>query len=274
MLSLCATPIGNLEDITLRVLRTLQEADVIFCEDTRHSLQLLNHFDIKKPLVSCHTHNERMRAEEVVALLKEGKQVCYISDAGMPGISDPGAALVEACIREELPFTVLPGASATLMSLILSGLSTAHFTFYGFLPRSGKERREALSKISGYDHPVILYESPHRVQATLKDLLEAVGDGDCAVLRELTKKFECVRRGKVSELIPQYETEPKGECVILIDPGTVERQEGEADPQAVLIALLQGGASVKEAAAEAAKITGLPKKELYALAVELREKQA
>ena len=271
MLSLCATPIGNLEDVTLRVLRTLQEADVIFCEDTRHSLQLLNHFDIKKPLVSCHTHNERMRAEEVVTLLKGGKQVCYISDAGMPGISDPGAALVEACIREDLPFTVLPGASATLMSLILSGLRTDHFTFWGFLPRTGKERKAALSAIASIPHPVILYESPHRVQATLKDLLETVGDGNCAVLRELTKKFESVNRGRVSELIPQYETEPRGECVILIDPGTVERQQTQTDPRALLTDLLQQGLSVKEAASEAAKTTSLPKKELYALAVAIRE---
>ena len=137
MLMLCASPIGNLSDITLRVLDALKSCDIIFCEDTRRSVQLLNHFGIHKPLVSCHAHNERERAAELVGLLSAGRTVCYLSDAGMPGISDPGAALVSACIQHNLPYTVLPGASAVLTAAVLSGLPCGTFTFYGFLPRAG-----------------------------------------------------------------------------------------------------------------------------------------
>lgn len=271
MLSLCATPIGNLEDITLRVLRTLKEADVIFCEDTRHSVQLLNHFEIKKPLVSCHEHNERQRAEEAVALLSEGKRVCYISDAGMPGISDPGAALVRACVETGLPFEVLPGASAVLMSLVFSGLPTDHFTFYGFLPRAGKERRSAIESFRALRDPVLLYESPHRVQATLKDLLAALGDADGAVMRELTKKFESAERGKLSSLVTRFETEPRGECVIAFDPGSIEKEPAKAgDLDGAIGEALARGLSVKDAAALISGQFGIAKKEAYARALNLK----
>ena len=273
MLSLCATPIGNMEDITLRVLRTLRESDLIYCEDTRHSMLLLNHYEIRKPLVSCHMHNERERAEELVTLLREGKHVSYISDAGMPGISDPGAVLIETCIREELPFEILPGASAALMSIVFSGMDTGHFTFYGFLPRSGKERKTAIETAAEEKWPVIFYESPHRVEATLKDLFEGMGDVKACVLRELTKKFECAKRGTLTELIAFYAEDPKGECVIIADPSTApeRNKKDEQTPEGIMEPILSAGGACKEAAAVAAAALGMSKKEAYAIAVKLKQ---
>lgn len=271
MLSLCATPIGNLKDITRRVVEAFTACDVVYCEDTRHTLQLLNHLDIKKPLVSCHQHNEKQRAEEVVALLREGKEVVYASDAGMPGVSDPGQALVAACIRENLPYTVLPGASAVLTAAVMSGFCPTPFSFYGFLPRENKPAKAMLEEISRLKHLVLLYESPQRVQKTLSLLLDALGDWDCAVLRELTKKFEEVKRGSISGLIPLYETPPKGECVIALYPN---EQTKETPPEALdglLSAALEDGLSVRDAAAFAAEKLGVSKKEAYSRALFLQK---
>ena len=172
MLYLVATPIGNLGDLSPRAIETLSAVDVIYCEDTRHTGLLLNHFNIKKPTRSLHTHNERERTEEVIAALKDGRDVAYVSDAGMPGVSDPGAMLVEACQRENLPHTVIPGASAAVITAVLSGLPAQPFSFFGFLPRESAPRRKMLDAIAPIRHQVLLYESPHRVQATLKDLLD------------------------------------------------------------------------------------------------------
>lgn len=272
MLSLCATPIGNMEDVTLRVLRALREADEIWCEDTRHTMPFLERYGIRKPLVSCHEHNERRRAEDLLPRLREGKRICYVSDAGMPGISDPGAVLIDACLREGLAYEVLPGASAALMSVVYAGMGSEHFTFYGFLPRTGKERREAIDRIARESWPVILYESPHRVRATLSDLFERIGDADACVLRELTKKFECARRGKLSELAAFYAEEPKGECVILVDPSASETQKTKsARPEDVIRQALADGLSSREAAEAASGVCGIPKREAYAMAVRLRE---
>ena len=168
MLILCATPIGNLGDITLRAVDALRFCDAVYCEDTRRTLQLLNHLEIKKPLVACHQHNERMRAIEVAERVARGETVVYVSDAGMPGISDPGAALIAECIARELPVTVLPGASAVLTAAVLSGLPPQPFTFFGFLPRDGKPKREMLSAVAACNHLAILYESPQRVESTLR----------------------------------------------------------------------------------------------------------
>lgn len=270
MLYLCATPIGNLGDITLRTLETLKACDAVYCEDTRRTAQLLNHFSIEKPLVSCHTHNEKMRSVEVVAALKAGKELVYVSDAGMPGISDPGAVLVQACIENDLPFTVLPGASAVLAAAVLSGLSPQPFSFFGFLPRETKPRRQMLDAIASTAHLCILYESPHRVQDTLKDLLDRLGDCEAAVLRELTKKFESVYRGRLTTLIETFAEEPKGECVICVLPAL--RQAGEAvDPTSVIDELLKT-LSVKDAAAVAAEKLHIPKKQAYAMALERKGK--
>lgn len=264
MLYLVATPIGNLMDITLRAIETIRSCDVVYCEDTRRTAQLLNHLGIEKPLHSCHTHNERMRSEEVAALLREGKEVVYVSDAGMPGVSDPGAILVETCIENGLPYTVVPGASAVLTSAVLCGLPPQPFTFFGFLPRETKPRRERIEAIGKTPHLCILYESPHRVQSTLIDLEETLGNVRAAVLRELTKKFESVYRGSLSELIDTFAEEPKGECVICVLPEP--QAEAPADPNELLDALLQT-MSVKDAAAAAAAKLHIPKKEAYALAL-------
>jgi 16S rRNA (cytidine1402-2'-O)-methyltransferase len=269
MLYLVATPIGNLGDLSARAIETLGAVDVIYCEDTRRTALLLNHFNIKKPTRSLHTHNERERTEEVVSALKDGREIAYVSDAGMPGVSDPGAMLVDACRREGLPCTVIPGASAAVIAAVLSGLPSQPFSFFGFLPREAKPRRETLDAIAGVRHQVILYESPHRVQATLRELYDRFGDGPAAVLRELTKKFETVVNGSLSELIGRFEEEPKGECVIAFIPG--QKEEAEApDLDETLRDLLKTG-SVKDAAAIAAERLNLPKKQVYRRALELKE---
>ena len=264
MLYLVATPIGNLKDISLRAIEIMQACDVIYCEDTRRTAQLLNHLGIEKPLHSCHTHNERMRSAEIVSLLQDGKEVVYVSDAGMPGVSDPGAILVETCIANDLSYTVVPGASAVLTAAVLSGLPPQPFTFIGFLPRETKPRREALEQIAKTPHLCILYESPHRVQATLKDLSDTLGNVRAVVERELTKKFESVYRGTLSELIERFSEEPKGECVICVLPEP--RQAQMPDPENLIDSLLET-MSVKDAAAVAAQQLHISKKQAYALAL-------
>ena len=268
MLYLVATPIGNLGDLSARAIETLSAVDLIYCEDTRHTGLLLSHFNIKKPTRSLHTHNERERTEEVVEALKSGRDVAYVSDAGMPGVSDPGAMLVSACQREGLPHTVIPGASAAVIAAVLSGLPAQPFSFFGFLPRESAPRKETLDAIAGIRHQVILYESPHRVQATLSDLLEQFGDGPAAVLRELTKKFETVVTGTLSELCERFSEEPKGECVICFVPGQKD-EDAAPDLDALLLDLLKSE-SVKDAAAIAADRLHLPKKQVYRRALELK----
>lgn len=268
MLYLVATPIGNLGDLSSRAIEVLSSVDLIYCEDTRRTGLLLNHINIKKPTRSLHAHNECERTEEVVAALKNGQNIAYVSDAGMPGVSDPGAMLVAACQREGLPHTVIPGASAAVIAAVLSGLPAQPFSFFGFLPRESKPRRETLDAIARIDHQVILYESPHRVQATLKDLFDRFGDGPAAVLRELTKRFETVVTGTLSELIERFTEEPKGECVIAFIPGR-SSEKAAPDLDEVLLELLKTE-SVKDAAAIAAERLSLPKKQVYRRALELK----
>lgn len=270
-LYLCATPIGNLEDITLRVLRVLQEADSIWAEDTRHTLGLLNHYDIKKPLVSCHEHNERERAAEVVNELRQGKTIAFCSDAGMPGISDPGAALLAACAKEGLPVTVLPGASAVPTAAVLSGLYQEPFTFYGFLPREKKPRNATLDRLKAQEGLLLLYESPVRIPATLKDLFAALGDRPAAVLRELTKVHEEAARGTLSTLCARFTEPPRGECVIAIQGAqpTKEADVSEAALDEAIARLLQEGFTTRDAAAAAAAVLQVPKKLAYARTLHL-----
>ena len=215
MLYLIATPIGNLGDITYRAVEALQSCDEVWCEDTRQSAKLLNHLGIKKPLVSCHEYTQKEKAPLLLEKLRGGLDVAYVSDAGMPGISDPGAVLVQACIEADLPYTVLPGPSAVLTAAVLSCLPLDRFTFFGFLPREGTARKQALRDLSVCGCTAILYESPHRVKDTLNDVLDAAGDCPCALVRELTKVHESCQRGSVSEVLAALPEEIKGECVLL-----------------------------------------------------------
>ena len=271
MLYLAATPIGNLEDITYRAVRALQNADEIWCEDTRHTGLLLNHLGIKKPLVSCHEHTEKSRAALLVEKLQAGLTVVYVSDAGMPGISDPGAVLVDTCIREGLPYSVLPGACAFVTAAVLSGLPADTLHFYGFLPRTGRERRERLALIAACPGTAVLYESPHRVSDTLEELAALLGDVPACLCRELTKLYETARRGTLSALLAETrEREVRGECVLLVSVPVKAEKASEEDADALLKELLST-LSVRDAAAEAARRTGIKKKELYQRALALSE---
>jgi 16S rRNA (cytidine1402-2'-O)-methyltransferase len=217
MLTIVPTPIGNLSDITLRSLEALKQADVIVCEDTRHTQKLLQHYEITKPLLSYHEHSSAGKAEGIVALLREGKNVALVSDGGMPLVSDPGFQVVHAVIAEALPLEVLPGPSAVTMSLLLSGLPTDSFSFFGFLSNKGERRRHELQALAEREETLIFFESPFRIIKMLEAALEVFGDREAAVTRELTKKFEEVLRGNLSELIRDMTQKPrKGEMVVLV----------------------------------------------------------
>lgn len=271
MLYLIATPIGNLGDITFRAAETLRDADEVWCEDTRHTAILLNHLGIKKPLVSCHEHTEKSRAALLTEKLRAGLSIAYVSDAGMPGISDPGALLVQACIEEGLAYTVLPGACAFVTAAVLSGLDASALCFFGFLPRTGRERKERLEKIAACSCTAILYESPHRVHDTLGELLALLGDTEACLCRELTKLHETAHRGTLSSLFDETgETEVKGECVLLVSVPEKKGTEHAEDPD-VLLKRLLGEMSTKDAANEAARLTGIPKKQAYARALEIKQ---
>ena len=216
-LYLCATPIGNLEDITLRVLRILQEVDLTAAEDTRNSLRLLNHFEIKTPLTSYHEYNRIEKARTLIGKLQEGKNIALITDAGTPGISDPGEDLVRMCCEAGIEVTSLPGACACITALTISGLETRRFAFEAFLPAEKKERQAVFGELKNETRTILLYEAPHRLVKTLKELLEELGDRKIAVCRELTKVHETALRTTIAEALAYYEThEPKGECVLVI----------------------------------------------------------
>jgi len=223
MLYLVATPIGNLLDITLRALETLRQADYIASEDTRKTGILLKHFDIKKPQISFHEHNKTQAAKKIINLLKKGKSVALVTNAGTPGISDPGFALVRSAIEAGIEVTMVPGATACVMALVLSGLPTHGFTFRGFPPRTRSKRQRFLAVDKVSPHTLIFYESPHRLRSFLEDALEVLGDRRAALAKELTKVFESVKRGLLSELTGQLEPEPKGEYVVVI-AGAEERK--------------------------------------------------
>jgi 16S rRNA (cytidine1402-2'-O)-methyltransferase len=217
MLYVVATPIGNLDDITLRALEVLKSVDVIAAEDTRHSGNLLRHFEIRKPLVSYHEHNEAMRSEELARRLEAGENVALITDAGMPGLSDPGARLIRKCIERGLPYTVIPGVSAILMGLVGSGLAADAFFFRGFLPVKSGQRERELRAAAEREETSIFFESPYRILKTLAACAELMPDRQLCVARELTKKFEEFRRGTAAELLAHYEVHPaKGEITLVI----------------------------------------------------------
>lgn len=276
-LYLVPTPIGNLKDITLRALEVLKFVDIVAAEDTRQTLKLLNHFEIKKSLMSYHKHNEQEKSEDIIELLKEGHNIAIVTDAGTPGISDPGAVIVKKCINENIDFEVLPGATAITTALVYSGLDTTKFLFRGFIPRENKERKILLNEIKDVKESIILYESPYRVISTLETLLEYLGNRNVAICRELTKLHEEIKRGKIDELIDYFKNiAPKGEFVLVIegkqqehiDRENKEKWENLSIKDHILNAM-ESGISKKEAIKYVAKERGLSKNEVYKYAIDI-----
>lgn len=272
-LYLCATPIGNLEDITLRVLRTLREVDMIACEDTRKTLHLLNHFAIRKPVTSYYEHNKNVKGEQIIQALLAGKNVALVSDAGMPGISDPGYDLVERCLQNAIPYTVLPGACAAVTGLVLSGLSTERFVFEGFLSRQKNERQSRLRQLVQEERTLIFYEAPHRLLATLSSMADVFGERPMAAVREVTKKFEEVCRGSASELLAHFQEQGvKGEFVLIVQGAPLPEAENHDAAWALSRSqtLEASGLSAKEALKQAAAEAGLSKRDVYNYAMALK----
>ena len=271
-LYLCATPIGNLEDMTFRVIRTLKEVDLIAAEDTRNSIKLLNHFEIKTPMTSYHEYNKIEKGHKLVEKLQEGMNIALITDAGTPGISDPGEELVKMCYEAGIEVTSLPGAAACITALTLSGLSTRRFAFEAFLPTDKKEHQEVLKELQEETRTMILYEAPHRLLKTLKELEEVFGsDRKLTVCRELTKKHETAFQTTFSEAIAHYEeTEPRGECVLVIEGKSREqiRQEEvnkweEMSLEEHMDFYTKQGIDRKEAMKRVAKDRGMAKRDVY-----------
>ncbi len=272
-LYLCATPIGNLEDITLRVLRILEEADLIAAEDTRNSIKLLNYYNIKTPMTSYHEYNKIEKAYQLVDKMKNGEDVALITDAGTPGISDPGEDLVRICYESGIEVTSLPGACACVTALTLSGLPTRRFAFEAFLPKDKKERASILSALKTETRTIILYEAPHHLLKTLEDLYAALGDRNITLCRELTKRYETVFSSTISAAVSYYQKqEPKGEFVLVIEGRSIQSLQEEKQQQWLSVPITehmahyeQQGISHKEAMKLVAKDRGISKREVYAI---------
>ncbi|MBR3165961.1 MAG: 16S rRNA (cytidine(1402)-2'-O)-methyltransferase [Lachnospiraceae bacterium] len=275
-LYLCATPIGNLEDITLRVLRVLKEADLIACEDTRHSRVLLSHYDIHTPVTSYHQHNRVQKAGELIEKLASGLNIALITDAGTPIISDPGDVLVQRCYENGIRVTSVPGPCAGITALTLSGIDSGRFAFYGFLPVKGRERKELLADLKSEKMPVELYEAPHKLKKTLADLYAVLGDRSIVILRELTKVHEERMKCSLSEAVSYYDTtEPKGEFVLIIEPAPEEeirREEDSVFAEIPLIGQLQeymaAGMDKKSAMKQIAKERHMSRRDVYQAVLE------
>lgn len=271
MLYLCATPIGNLEDITYRVLRILKEADFIAAEDTRNSIKLLNHFEIKTPMTSYHEYNKYEKGRYLVEQMQEGKKIALITDAGTPGISDPGEELVAMCYEAGIPVTSLPGPAACITALTISGLPTRRFAFEAFLPSDKKERAVILEELKRETRTIILYEAPHRLVKTLEELSDNLGERKISLCRELTKKHETVFRGSLLEAVSWYkENPPKGECVMVLEGRSREEMEQEARQKWEDMPLeehmqhyMNQGVDKKEAMKLVAKDRGISKRDVY-----------
>lgn len=272
-LFLCGTPIGNLEDITLRAIRVLKEADLIAAEDTRQTVKLLNHIGVKKPMISYHEHNRFERGAELIEKLREGLNIALVTDAGMPGISDPGEDIVKSCIDEGIEVIAVPGATACITALVVSGFSTDKFVFEGFLPRDGRERKDAIDNLKDEVRTVILYEAPHRIKNTLRDLYSALGNRRVAICRELTKKFEEIKRMGLADASNMYDDcEPRGEYVIVLESRNKEdiiseqKQHWDNVPIEDHINMyINQGMDKKDAMKKAARDRGLSKRDIYKL---------
>lgn len=270
-LYLCATPIGNLEDITFRVLRTLKEVDLIAAEDTRNSIKLLNHFEIKTPMTSYHEYNKIEKAYKLVEKLQEGKNIALITDAGTPGISDPGEELVRICYENGIEVTSLPGPAACITALTISGLPTRRFAFEAFLPRDKKERARVLEELAQESRTMIVYEAPHHLLKTLRELYEVLGNRELTVCKELTKRYENATKTTFEDVIRLYENnEPKGEYVLVISGKTFETKEQEAreaweslSVEEHMVHYEASGMERKEAMKQVAKDRGISKRDVY-----------
>ncbi len=270
-LYLCATPIGNLKDITPRVLETLAAVDLIAAEDTRNSIKLLNHFHIKTSMTSYHEYNKVEKAQVLVQKMKEGQNVALITDAGTPAISDPGEVLVKLCQREGITVTSLPGAAACITALTLSGLSTERFCFEGFLPSEKREKAEILELLEEETRTMILYEAPHHLKRTLQELYEALGDRNITICRELTKKFETVIPTTLKSAVALYEAEePRGEYVLVVEGKSLQQKRKERRESFLSLSIEEhmrryeeAGMERKEAMKAVAKDRGVGKREIY-----------
>lgn len=270
-LYLCATPIGNLEDITYRVVRVLQEVDLIAAEDTRNSIKLLNHFEIKTPMTSYHEYNKFEKGEKLVEKLQSGMNIALITDAGTPGISDPGEELVKMCYEAGIEVTSLPGATACITALTLSGLSTRRFAFEAFLPADKKEKQMIFKELENETRTIVLYEAPHRLVRTLEELLEYLGNRRITVCRELTKKYETAFATTLCEAVSYYkEHEPKGECVLVLEGRSRKelREEEISKWEEMSIVehmefYMNQGIEKKEAMKRVAKDRGVSKRDVY-----------
>jgi 16S rRNA (cytidine1402-2'-O)-methyltransferase len=280
-LFIVATPIGNLEDITQRALRVLREADLIACEDTRHTRKLLNHFGISTPTISYHEHNEQERAAELCEALESGKNVALVSDAGTPLISDPGFRIVRAALDRAISVVPIPGASAVIAALSVSGLPTDQFLFAGFLPSRAGARRAKLNELRTVGGTLILYEAPHRIKATLRDALEVIGDCDAVIARELTKLHEELARGTLSELVERFSKgEARGELVLMISAqsaaatGSSRTARPERRLWERIDELAREGIDQKTALKKAAKELGLKRDEAYRMMLNQKNRRS
>lgn len=263
-LFIVSTPIGNLEDITVRALRVLREVDRVAAEDTRHSLKLLTHYGITKPLISYWSGKEKARADEIIRTLLSGQSVALISDAGTPGISDPGAVVIRKAIDAAIPLVPVPGPSACIAALSVSGLPTENFTFIGFMPPKKTRRQKILRELVLETRSLIFYEAPHRLLETLKDISEIFTGRAAALIKELTKLNEEIFRGTVPEIMSRLEKTPVlGEYVIIVEGNTTTRKTADDDAVREVLSLMKRGLKRKEAAARVAETYGLSKKELY-----------
>ncbi len=274
MLYLCATPIGNLQDVTLRVLEILRSADLVACEDTRHTRILLDRHGINAHLVSFHDHNEEQRLSSLLPLLREGKDVAVVSDAGMPGISDPGFSLVRACAAEGLPVTVLPGPSAVPTALVLSGLPCDRYAFIGFLARSKSKLVAQVEALDGTGAAVVAFESPRRVRSSVAALGERWPTRQMAVCRELTKLHEEVVRGSAVEVLERLAEAVKGEVALVLAPESAGPKPGAPDLDSAgvqaMTELVEAGVGVRRAASIVSALTGLPRKDMYAVGLRVK----
>jgi 16S rRNA (cytidine1402-2'-O)-methyltransferase len=264
-LAVCATPIGNLEDVTLRVLAELRAADLVLCEDTRRTRILLDRHGVQAKLASYHRHNEAARTHEVLERLGRDERIALVSDAGLPGVNDPGARLIAATIAGGLPVSVLPGPSAVETALVASGLAASRYQFLGYLPRRAEELRALATSLAGWPHSVVAFESPRRLPTSLRALADQMPERSAAVCRELTKRFEEIERGTLEELASRFADPPRGEVTVVLGTASVEATGARADDEAAAAVseLVAAGVARKQAAEVVARLTGVSRNALY-----------